>query len=413
MGLLALEKEEQKIKVLIVTEGNWLSHISRSLQIGRALRHQGHLIEFSCTGQFVPLIEKEGFSVLPIYTKDPGKGLARARKSGSSYDDETVRTYVEAETKLIDERAPDVVVGDFRLPLSISTEICRVPYVSILNGYWTNYYTASHSAPSSMQIVSVLGQSVADLFFPFLRRMFLKIAAKPFNKERRRRGLAPIKNLFEVMQSNDLNLIVDIPSYTPQYNLPPHFHFVGPIVWEPNLPEPEWLKKLDRARPIIYFTMGSTGFTDFFNVALDLFADAEFQVLFTGGGMDLPEDRPANFFVEEYAPGLKIMEMSDLVVCHGGNGTIYQALSRGVPIVGIPTMHDQWFNMERVEDLGVGLKLDKKKFMPSHLAEAVEKILADQSYTNNIEPLRGEMARYDAPQKAAELIANLAAHDNC
>ena len=41
MGLLAREKGDQEIKILIVTEGNWLSHISRSLQIGNALRYHG------------------------------------------------------------------------------------------------------------------------------------------------------------------------------------------------------------------------------------------------------------------------------------------------------------------------------------------------------------------------------------
>ena len=150
--------------------------------------------------------------------------------------------------------------------------------------------------------------------------------------------------------------------------------------------------------------MGSTGFAEFFNVALELFADTRYQVIFTGGGMELPAARPANFFVEEYGPGLKLMAVSDLVVCHGGNGTIYQALSRGVPIIGIPTMHDQWFNMERVEDLGVGVRLDEKKISPSQLAEAVETILEDKTYTKNINPLKNEIARYNAPKKAAELI---------
>jgi MGT family glycosyltransferase len=206
------------------------------------------------------------------------------------------------------------------------------------------------------------------------------------------------------MQSKDLNLIVDIPTYTPQDNLPPNFHFVGPIVWEPNLPVPDWLESLDKNRPVIYFTMGSTGFEKFFEVAVDLFADTKYQVIFTIGGMTLPAARPANFFIEHYAPGLKLMKVSSLVVCHGGNGTIYQALSQGVPIIGIPTMHDQWFNMERVEDLGAGIKLDEKKFKPEHLANAVEKIFSDQTLHKNIEPLKEEMAQYDAPRQAAELI---------
>lgn len=366
----------------------------------------GHKVEFACTGAFVSLIQEENFPVLPIYTKDPHKGLNKARKSGSSYDNATVRNYVEAEIERFTECSPDLVVGDFRLTLSISTEKCKIPYVSILNGYWTNFYAARHTAPASMGIVTILGSALSNFAFPFLRSVFLKIAARPFNSERRRRGLPPCHNLFDVMQSTDLNLIVDIPTYTPQHNLPANFRFVGPIVWEPNLPAPEWLQSLEQNRPVIYFTMGSTGYEKFFKVAVDLFADSRYQIIFTVGGMALPTSVPPNFFIENYAPGLQLMEMSTMVVCHGGNGTIYQALSQGVPIIGIPTMHDQWFNMERVEDLGVGIKLDEKEFKPADLADAVEKILADETFSKNIEPLRREMALFDAPQIAAKLITD-------
>ena len=55
-------------------------------------------------------------------------------------------------------------------------------------------------------------------------------------------------------------------------------------------------------------------------------------------------------------------EAADVVVCHAGNGTIYQALSQGKPIVGVPEFHDQEFNMQRVETFGVGLRA-----RPTHL----------------------------------------------
>jgi len=124
----------------------------------------------------------------------------------------------------------------------------------------------------------------------------------------------------------------------------------------------------------------------------------------TTAGMADIQHIPDNFYVVDYAPGSKIMEKSDLVVCQGGNGTIYQAMSQGVPIIGIPTMHDQEFNLDRVESLGIGIHLSELKFKPAHLVEAVEKILSEESYKKNALQYKNILERYNGPSKGAQLI---------
>jgi len=94
--------------------------------------------------------------------------------------------------------------------------------------------------------------------------------------------------------------------------------------------------------------MGSTGYARFFEQAIEIFGNSEYQCIMTTAGMVSLSCIPENFYVTDYAPGSKIMEKSDVVVCQGGNGTIYQAMSKGVPIIGIPTMHDQEFNLAQL-----------------------------------------------------------------
>ena len=124
----------------------------------------------------------------------------------------------------------------------------------------------------------------------------------------------------------------------------------------------------------------------------------------TTAGMANLTNIPENFYVLEYSPGSKIMAMSDVVVCHGGNGTIYQAMSKGVPIVGIPTLHDQEFNMDRVEDLGIGIHLSEIKLKPSHLIDAVKAILTQKSYQEEALRYKQILTEYNGPQKGAQLI---------
>jgi len=118
------------------------------------------------------------------------------------------------------------------------------------------------------------------------------------------------------------------------------------------------------------------------------------------------KDAPRNFFITDYAPGSKIMQKSDVVICHGGNGTIYQAMSQGVPIIGIPTHFEQEFNMQRVEDLEIGIRLSELEFEPRHLVEAVEKILAEQGYKQMTQRYKKILAYYKGPQKGAQLISD-------
>jgi len=233
------------------------------------------------------------------------------------------------------------------------------------------------------------------------------VDSSPLRKLYKQMGLPPCKNILGAI-AGDLNLLCDIPEYGPTKNLPPNFHYVGPIVWEPDSQPPEWLDQIRPEQPTLYFTMGSTGYPRFFQEAIDIFGNTKFQCIMTTGGMIKIEDPPKNFFIADYAPGSKILAKSDVVICHGGNGTIYQAMAQGVPIVGIPTMHEQEFNMQRVVDLGIGIQVSELRFKPSHLITAIQEVLAQKKYRENAQTLQEKLAQYNGPRKGADLIMRMA-----
>jgi UDP:flavonoid glycosyltransferase YjiC (YdhE family) len=53
---------------------------------------------------------------------------------------------------------------------------------------------------------------------------------------------------------------------------------------------------------------------------------------------------PQNVTVERYVPQAQILAHCDLVVCHGGSGTMLAALGRGIPVVIVPQGADQFRN---------------------------------------------------------------------
>jgi UDP:flavonoid glycosyltransferase YjiC (YdhE family) len=104
------------------------------------------------------------------------------------------------------------------------------------------------------------------------------------------------------------------------------------------------------------------------------------------------------------------MAASDVVVSHGGNGTVYQALSRGVPIIGFPTIFDQEINMRRVGALGVGVGASRTRYTGASLESAVRRILGDPTYRERCQTLEARIAQMDGRRRAALHIDDFIEH---
>ena len=114
---------------------------------------------------------------------------------------------------------------------------------------------------------------------------------------------------------------------------------------------------------------------------------------------------PPGCYAAPFAPGKALCEAADVVVCHAGNGTIYQALSCGKPVVGVPEFHDQEFNMQRVQALGLGVRADSK----DDVIRQVQKILRDPEFALRAQDFsRKYLTLWDGAANAARWIETVA-----
>jgi len=207
----------------------------------------------------------------------------------------------------------------------------------------------------------------------------------------------------------DYNLILDTELLGPTKDLPPNFLQVGPVIWSPELPLPAWVNELDKSRPLIYVTMGSSGHTDLFRMILNTFRGSPYQVIIsTGGQIDLKKDEiPEGFYVEKYLPGEKIMEMADVVICHGGNQTVYQAVQAGTPAIIIATHLDQEWGGEMLEEQQAGIFLTIVRVLrnPTLLLQSVNTMFEKLAfYQAQMERLKADLGRYNPVKQAADGI---------
>ncbi len=394
---------ERKVSILFMPEGTVLAHLSRCLMVARQLDRSKFDIQFACSGPSVYLVEEAGFPLIPVTTQPREELLGRLHNGESAFTYEVLREYARAEISLFRSIRPDVVVEDFRPSLGISASVQGVPLVRITNAVWTRYYTGAMDPPDSFILTKKLGKKLCRGIAPVARPLILRHYAAPFNKVRQELWLEPQSDVRQCMSEGALTLLPDLPSFAPTKKLPANFHYVGPILWEKDFRKPHWLDDLDKNRPTVYLTLGSTGPGDKLPQLARALSEADFQVICTTGEGDIQEFPRRCFFVD-YASGRQLCELADVVVCHGGNGTIYQALSVGTPVVGVPTFHDQEFNMQQVCRLGLGASLKPDEQLPLELPQTVERVLGDDSYRAKCAEFKEQLKEWNGPEEAARQI---------
>lgn len=398
-------------RIALFADGGFLAHTTRVLEVGRALRSRyGHEVMFCCDGPYARLLSAAGFPVRPVYSVDREETLRLARRAGACdlrWWQKVAEDSVRSDLEAIDALRPDLVVGDLRMSLTTSARARGIPLVSLTNGAWTSRFAEQISVPDGHISEKILGKRLSSALFPVLKNLLVWYWARGFDKVRAQLGLPKLGTMYDLIEG-DLTLLADLPEYFPIVPSPPTFRYIGPIRFREALPRPKWLSQLDPNRPTLYFTMGSTGDAKFFGEAVRVFGNTEYQVLITTA--ELPSEQFAqhqNVYVEKLADGDSLMAASHVTITHGGNGTIYQALGQGVPVIGIPTMFDQEINLTRVEQLGAGMRLRLRDCKGETLRQAVESILHNPAYRHAAQKLQRRIATMNGPQNAALHIHHL------
>ena len=86
---------------------------------------------------------------------------------------------------------------------------------------------------------------------------------------------------------------------------------------------------------------------------------------------------PHNMVGAQMLPQTRIIPQVDLVISHGGNNTVTETLHFGKPLIVLPLFWDQYENAQRIDELGLGARLDTYAFTDAQLTDTVDRLLAD------------------------------------
>jgi UDP:flavonoid glycosyltransferase YjiC (YdhE family) len=356
----------QRKRILFVAENATMAQVVRLAVLAHGLDPVRYDVHFACAG-FDPLIfAGTSFAQHDIFSL-PRATVERASAKGKAiYSAAVLERYVEQELALFAQVKPDAVVGDFRV-----------------------------------------GEKMAAKFFPRVMPKVFAAFAKPINTVRKRHGLPAIGSLLEVLTHGDRTLFPDTPLLVPTAGSPSTHVYLGPVLWSPEVPLPDWWNSVPNTKPIVYVTLGSSGKHDRLPIVLGALAKLDVSVLLSTAGRDLPRDLPPSVFAAPYLPGDKAAARSALVISNGGSTTGYQALASGVPVLGIASNLDQFLAMTAIAASGAGILLRAGSLREASVRDAIGRMLSEPTFGQATKDVASDFAHYDSVQQFEGQISDL------
>ena len=397
----------RRLKVMFIPLSYVLAHTVRPIEIAKALRARGHDVFFVGVDAATPrskmsLVREAG--IRHIVAPEPNHPYVWERfiKHGwlkTSIDLTFVARWaplheiIEAHLEIIKQEKPDIVIGDSSVTASTSAYISGIPAACVQGAYFLDYLNS-------------------NIYYRMHMRSWDRMNLEPMRRKAyRRHGVKPV---------NAMRLLCSIPLLSPDLTSLydpsprcPHYHTVGPILFDHPAPTPEWMSELDDGTPSVYVSMGSTGIFDvFLRRTYDALGKMPYRfVVTTGGQVDGETMRlaPANFRFADFANGSEILRHCSAMIYHGGNGTMYQGLAADVPMVAVPAHREQELVVRHAVRHGFCLSAPKPRNINGEvLAHTLRRVIEEPSFREAAKRFGAEVRASNGSETSADIIEQVA-----
>jgi UDP:flavonoid glycosyltransferase YjiC (YdhE family) len=381
------------MRVLITTTAG-LGHINPMVPLARAMAARGHDLLWAIPADAVGRVEQAGIRAVP--TGPPGiPGPAEAR-----------RLFPELNA-LPPAEMPDVMFG--KLFGAIVAPAMLADLVPVALEWRPDLVVADAAAFAGHIVAAELGvPSVTKGFGVLLPEPRVAAAGEELAPLWRSRGLEP-----RPYGGSYEHLYLDI--YPPELgprteDHVPRRQLLRPVSDEgqidASLPLP--LPDARPNAPLVYVTMGTV-----FNnpepllVILAALGELEVRVLVTvgpGGDPATLGTQPEQVRVERYVPQSQVLPHCDLVLSHGGSGTVLATITLGLPQLCLPQGADQFLNADAISSVGAGISLMPSERAPDTVRDAVSRLLGEASFREAARRVSASIASMPSPEAVAEVL---------
>lgn len=375
-------------RIAIVSQ--WLlGHIVPILGVGAELANRGYEVLMLSHPSFRPLIEKAGLTYIEVSCgKYPHKFMA-----------DTLR-----ELDLVmNQVKPDLIVCDSALSApAYVAEKKRIPWVS----YQTSVYWPDHLVPG----VKAVNERMRALY------------AKELNALRQSYGLScmtdPLRTRGDLAgKSSELHLMLFLEELMPaKTQLPPGSKIMGPCNFEPDSAAAPVCRRNVSGQPHLVLCTSSAdkpGYGQitarYVDCALEAFAAQEVQLsILTHIPYANETSLDSNVhWITAFPNHHLLFPHADLIITHGGCGTLQQAIRYGIPMIIIPLGSDHTLAAKRCEELGIAIVMAVESIDAGSLGCAVNRALSDDGMKARIKRLSGKLDDIKSNRRCADEIEKI------
>ena len=402
--------------------------------IAQALRERGHEAVFLCDPGFAGVFENYGFAEHPV-PMAPDMSDEELEKFWSGFitrhlphfrlsPEDQLPTYVRdcweaiVDSAEIAEAPLQAALGRIDPDAIVVDNVIGFPALMQAGVPWVRMVSCAETEIGDAQVPPVMSGLAAEDAgaFPAFRARY-EAALGPvhdrYNAFRETRGLPALPPGEFMENSPDLNLLLyaaPLRFDRAEPLTPPRFHYLEGCVREED---PFEMPDIPAATntPVVYVSFGSLGAADvaLFERMIRLFAGLPYRFLINVGGYkDSFRDVPDNVHLDYWYPQPSVIEKADLVIHHGGNNSVHEALYFGKPSIVMPYCWDGHDNARRLHDTGLGVHLDRYAWRDQEMIDALAGLTSNKEMSQRLGGISADMIAAVGRRQAAEMILNVA-----
>ena len=392
------------------------------LGLGRMLKQRGCRITFLTAGYFKNAVEKAGFEFVDTLPNcdfhsmlnDPmiWHALRGTRKVMELAVQPMLPTTYAAIEQHYDPRSTQVVASTLAFGARVAQEKLGIPLTTIHLS--PALFRSQFEGPRLPKVWVHRGPPWFKRFQWYIAdRLVIDPMITPWlNKFRASLGLQPTHRILKNWWNSPQRVLAFFPKWfaEPQPDWPVQTKLMGfPLYSEEGLTEPatglgEFLQS--GSKPIA-FTPGSANLFGhkFFRVAAEACRKlGKRGLLLTRFAEQIPRDLPPDVQHFDFAPFRWLLPQVEMLVHHGGVGSMSQAMAAGIPQIIMPMAFDQMDNAYRVERLRTGLSIPREQFETERLVNTITQLLGALDVKDNCAQIANRLSQEKALENTCDEI---------
>lgn len=314
----------------------------------------------------------------------------------------------------------DILVADCGFPgIPFVKEKMNIPVISV--GVFPLTETSKDLPPAG------LGLTPSHTFLGKLRDSILKALTRKLIFGGPNKILWQLLNKYQIPHNREsiFDMLIQkasvmLQSGTPGFeykrgDLSRHIHFVGALLpYSSSKKRIPWFDaRLTQYTKIVLVTQGTVekDAEKILVPTLEAFKNTDVLIVATTGGSKTQELKKRfsyqNIIIEDFIPFGDIMPYADVYVTNGGYGGVMLGIENELPLV-VAGVHEGKNEINaRIGYFGLGINLKTERPKTAQMKKAIEQVLNNKEYKQNVMKLAKEFGRYNPGELTAKYITEV------